>query len=231
MTFFSLASSSAGNAYLVSDGETTLLFECGLSMMKLKKAAGFRLYEVAACFITHEHDDHSHAAAQLIRAGVPVFMSEGTARALQLPDAELVDYTRPVRLGALRVLPFRVWHDAAEPVGYLLDDLRTKERLLFATDTRNLNYIVPGLTEIAIECNYDDQALALSQRIHESVRARIRHTHMDVEACIRYLHRLDLSRVARIWLLHLSDRHSRENEWRERFQREFPGIDIQICPR
>lgn len=231
MTFVSLASSSAGNAYLVSDGKTTILLECGLTMPKLKKATGFRLSEVAACFITHEHADHSHAAKLLHRAGIPVFMSEGTARALEFPDAEIVEYDRPTQIGALRVLPFPVWHDSAEPIGYLIEDGRTGERLLFAADTRNLNLIVPALTYIAIECNYDDRSLALSERINPKLRERIRHTHMEVNDVIRYLHKLDLSGCLRIFLLHLSDSHSREVEWLGLFQSEFPGIEITICAK
>ena len=231
MTFVSLASSSAGNAYLVSDGETTILLECGLTMPKLKKATRFRLHEVAACFITHEHADHSHAAKLLPRASIPVYMSEGTARALDYPDADLVEYNRPTRIGALRVLPFRVWHDAAEPVGYLIEDTRTRERLLFAADTRNLDWIVPRLTYVAVECNYDDEALGHSQRINPKLRERIRHTHMEVGDVIRYLHKLDLSGCLRIFLLHLSDSHSREAEWLHRFQKEFPGIEITICAK
>lgn len=41
MTFTSLASSSRGNAYVVSDGETTLLLECGLSFRELQKRLGY----------------------------------------------------------------------------------------------------------------------------------------------------------------------------------------------
>ena len=148
MTFRSLASSSKGNAYMVSDGETVLLLECGLPYKKLAEKSGFTLMDTTACFVTHEHKDHSRAAGQLIRHGVPVYMSEGTARALELWDAEIIEPNVPIMVGAFRVMAFRVAHDAADPVGYLIDDTRTGERLMFAADTRSLSYIVPRLTYI-----------------------------------------------------------------------------------
>ena len=58
MIFHSLASSSKGNAYLVTDVETTILIECGISYKQLEKRTGYQMAQIAACFITHEHDDH-----------------------------------------------------------------------------------------------------------------------------------------------------------------------------
>lgn len=229
LTFRSLASSSKGNAYLVSDGETVLLLECGLPYKKLAEKSGFTLMDTTACFVTHEHKDHSRAAGQLIRHGVPVYMSEGTARALELWDAEVIEPDKPVTFGALRVMAFRVSHDAADPVGYLIDDTRTGERLFFAADTRGLSYIVPRLTYIAVECNYEESLLAASQRIPESLKNRIRHSHFEVEDVIRWLKKQDLSHVMTIYLLHLSAGNSRAAAWQTRFVREFPGIEIQIC--
>ena len=81
MTFTSLASSSRGNAYVVSDGETTLLLECGLSFKELQKRLGYGVADITACLVSHEHQDHAKAAAQMLKAGVPVYMSEGTAAA------------------------------------------------------------------------------------------------------------------------------------------------------
>ena len=43
MIFTSLASSSHGNCYVVSDGETAILLECGISFRRIKKGLGFDL--------------------------------------------------------------------------------------------------------------------------------------------------------------------------------------------
>lgn len=71
MKFTSLASSSHGNAYIVSDRETRLLLECGLSRKKLQQLAGFKLSGFDACLVSHEHKDHSACVAALISAGIP----------------------------------------------------------------------------------------------------------------------------------------------------------------
>jgi len=228
--FRSLASSSRGNAYLVSDSDTTLLLECGVTYQTLERKTGFQLSRVNACFITHEHQDHCKAAAQLLRRGFPVYASEGTAEALQLPDIELIQIGVPVVIGALRIMAFPVMHDAAQPVGYLIDDTRTKERLFFSADTRGLNYIISHPTYIAVECNYEESVLAAKTKIPDRLKDRIRHTHFEVHDVIRWLKKQDLTGVLTIWLLHLSAGNSREAAWNALFHREFPGIDIRICP-
>lgn len=229
LTFRSLASSSKGNAYLVSSGETTLLLECGIPYKKLSERSGFQITRLSACFVTHDHNDHILSAGKLIRMGIPVYMTEGTAREENLLDAEIIEPNIPIMVGVFRVMAFRVAHDAADPVGYLIDDTQTGERLIFAADTRNLSYIVPRLTYIAVECNYEESLLAESQRIPESLKTRIRHSHFEVEDVIRWIKKQDLSRVRIIYLLHLSAGNSRASEWHARFSREFPGIEIKIC--
>lgn len=229
MIFRSLASSSKGNAYLIGDTDTTILLECGISYKQLEKRTGFQMANIAACFITHEHKDHCAAAEQLIKHGIPLYASEGTARALDLGEVEIIIPGEPVMLGALRVMAFPVTHDAAQPVGYLVDDARTKERLFFAADTRGLHYKVEHPTYIAVECNYEESLLGRSDRIPSVLKERIRHSHFEVNDVIKWLHKQDLSGVLTIWLLHLSAGNSRAEAWQRRFEREFPGISIRIC--
>ena len=53
MRFTALASSSAGNAYIVDDSETRILLECGISHRKLKQLSGFSLSQFSACLVSH----------------------------------------------------------------------------------------------------------------------------------------------------------------------------------
>ena len=50
-----LASSSMGNSYLVSDGETSLLLDAGISYKRIQKGGGFKTHEIQGCLISHEH--------------------------------------------------------------------------------------------------------------------------------------------------------------------------------
>ena len=59
MKLIPLASSSHGNAYLVEDGTTCLLIECGVSWKKLQKLTGFGVSGIAGCLISHEHKDQT----------------------------------------------------------------------------------------------------------------------------------------------------------------------------
>ena len=231
MTFTSIASSSKGNAYVVSDGDTTLLMECGLPIKELQKRLGYRLTGITACLVSHEHQDHAKSAAQLLKRGVPVYMSYGTAEKHKdnMDTARIIQAGEELVFGALRVKAFRTFHNTPEPLGFLIWDVRTGERLLFAVDTANLAVQAEGLTRIAVECNYEESLLQRSERIPDKLKERIRHSHFEIDDVIRWLKKQDLSKVLTVYLLHLSAANSRVGAWQARFTREFPGIDFVVC--
>lgn len=196
------ASSSKGNLFTISDGQTRLLLEAGLSVKQIRRAVGFQLADYAACFITHEHSDHSRGARGLIEMGLPCYMTPGTAGALGLNVARYIKPGEAVQVGTLAVSPIQTKHDAAQPVGYVID-AANGERIVFAIDTAYITMRVPKLTEIAIECNYSEELLRNSD-MPERLRARIRASHMSLERVLAFLAANDLSRVRKITLLHLS---------------------------
>lgn len=236
LTFTSLASSSAGNAYLVEDGESRLLIECGLPFRRLKKLLGFDVPGLCGCLVTHEHQDHARSAGELLKSGVPVWASQGTAEALEneliteLPVREDGAYI-PFRVGSFSVLPFRTWHDAKEPVGYLVRGAGG-EKLAFATDTVNLNLRFPGAAILALECNYAADILERRTKLPEKVRHRITNSHMELCTLCGYLEGQDLSACREIWLLHLSDACSDEGRFVYEVRRRVPkGVAVAACPK
>lgn len=237
MRFEALASSSHGNAYIVSDRDTRVLLECGMSHKKLKELTGHRLSEIDACLISHEHKDHSGCAEKVIRDGIPTYMSQGTAEALGLEGAVLdaavaMEHGEQFSVGTVDIVPFAVFHDAKEPLGFLLRSRLDGESVAFATDTVNLAYRFPEVTILAIEANYDDEMLSRCDRMPEKVKHRIRNTHMEIGTLCRYLSEQNLSKCREIWLLHLSDATSREWEFVRKVRKCVPNhVHVEVCGR
>lgn len=232
MRFESLASSSSGNAYIVSDNDTRILLECGVSHKKLQKLSGFSLSEFQACLVSHEHKDHAKSALELISRGMEVYMSQGTADALETDAVQLIENMEQFNVGSLDIVPFTTFHDAKEPLGFLIKSRVDGDVLAFATDTVNLRYKFPGLNILAIEANYDKHILERCEKMPEKVRYRITNSHMEIDTLCDYLRSLDLSQCREIHLLHLSDATSHEGHFINKVARAVPpGIQVTACEK
>ncbi len=211
----SIASSSAGNCYLIDDGESPLLIECGVPIRRIKEALNFRLSSVHGCLLSHEHGDHAGAAKDILAAGIDVFTSRGTARELGIEGHHCFRPLIPkvvAKAGRWIVAPFGTIHDAAEPLGFFLAaDHGHGERLAFLTDSAYSPVRFPGVNYLMVECNYSDDVLRKNVRkgvISEARRRRIMHSHFGLENVLEMLRANDLGRLREIHLIHLSDQNA-----------------------
>jgi len=220
----SLASSSKGNAYHITDGYTPLLLECGLPIKQLQQKLNYRLSDVQGCLITHEHNDHSKAIKDILKLGIDCYMSAGTKEAIGSNHHRLneIYHSIPFVIGTWKILPFKVFHDAAQPVGYLLAN-RAGDKLLFATDTYFIRYKFPGLTHIMVECNYSEEILNKNVErgiVPVEMKRRLLRSHFSLENVREFLKVNDLNKVEEIHLLHLSDKNSDQ----AMFKRDIQGL-------
>lgn len=229
-----LGSSSAGNAYRVTDGHTSLLLEAGIRFKDIQRALEFRLSDIAGCLVTHDHGDHSKSIKDLMKAGINVYTGQGTADILGISGHRL----RPVvarqqfTIGTWTILPFEVEHDAAEPLGFILAN-RSGDKLLFATDTYYIRYRFTGLTHIMVECNYSMSILReniTAGRVPAVMKNRLLRSHFSLENVKEFLRANDLQRVQEIWLLHLSDNNSDEELFKREIQ-ALTGKQVMIAKR
>ena len=141
--------------------------------------------------------------------GIPVYCSEGTAAKLGISGASgcnsKILHIHRFDIGTIAVLPFSMYHDAAEPLGWLLESFHTGERLVFLTDTSRAEYVFPPLDHILIECNHMGAESMVDTNAYQA--QRVIDNHLSLQECIAFLTHQDLSRVQDIRLLHISRRH------------------------
>ena len=226
MKIKSIASSSKGNAYLISDFQTTVLIECGISLKELKRKTNFIVPGVIdSCLISHEHGHHSKSLKDLLNAGVRCYALKEVFEAKAINNhhrAKRLKHLKQIDIGTFKIITLEMNHDVPW-VGFLIYSVVTNEKLLFATDTYMIKYAFHGLDYIMIEANYDIELVE-----EDAQRKRLIQSHMSIDTTIQYLKSIDLSKVKRIYLMHLSGRHSNEEDFKRRVQAAM-GKVVEVC--
>jgi phosphoribosyl 1,2-cyclic phosphodiesterase len=227
-----LASGSKGNCYKISDGSLALLLEAGITYKEILKGLNFNMTDIEGCLLTHSHKDHSKAIEDIIKAGIDVYMSEGTKEEIGLTGhrIKVIKAKEQFKIDRWTILPFDVEHDTIEPLGFLVAN-QTGEKLLYATDTYYIRYKFNGLTHIMVECNYSLDILNKNIEqgiIPQELKNRLLRSHFSLENVKEFLKANDLSKVKQIWLLHLSDNNSDAERFKREIQ-ELTGKEVYIA--
>ncbi|NTU71384.1 MAG: MBL fold metallo-hydrolase [Coriobacteriia bacterium] len=235
-----LGSGSSGNATAVSDGETTLLIDCGFSAREVSRRmtlAGLIADDVSAILLTHEHLDHLRGVDVFARRhACAVHATRGTRMAAGLDHlpGEVVTVVagEPIRIGTLSVVPFRTSHDSAEPVGYLIES-DAGERFGLATDTGVLTAeAAEALSDVdilGIESNHD--LLMLEQGPYPAfLKRRIRSAegHLSNPDAADALERLASGRLRRVFALHRSDTNNTPSLAKRALVARLTAIDLGV---
>lgn len=216
-----LASGSAGNAALLATSTTRILIDAGISRRKLRRRveeAGLPNLGLSAVCLTHEHTDHSgHAAKISDEYGCPVYLSDGTAEAMEangsppLMRKECFDPGEAFSVGDITVTPFQVPHDAKDPVGFRFE--ANGVCLAFALDLGRLTTLIRERFRdcrcLVLEANYDVERLRESfypWEIKQRIQGGTGHLSNDN---IRDFLRADFDGAAKdIVLAHLSENNN-----------------------
>lgn len=167
MEFYTLASSSGGNAALLRYEGTSVLLDAGISARRIRQALarlGTSPDELDAVLVTHEHTDHVSGIATLTKQyDIPVFASRGTARFLRCPlsTVRVFDAGDAFSVGELTIRSFRTSHDAADSVDYRVDAPDGSAGALTDTGyvTDEAAEALAGVDLLLLEANHDVETL------------------------------------------------------------------------
>lgn len=227
MRFVSIASGSSGNCIYIGSDDTHILVDAGISNKRIEKGLqeiGLKGGELSGIVITHEHSDHTKGLGVLARRyGVPIYSTKetleeiGNMKSLGEYDKQLL---HPIQadvdflIGDLEIKPFRIDHDAANPVAYRVGHGR--KSVAVATDMGHYTqYTVDhlqGLDALLLESNHDIKMLETGPYPYYLKRRILSdHGHLSNENAGRLLNHILHDGLKKILLGHLS----KENNYDE----------------
>ena len=227
MRFVSIASGSSGNCIYVGTEKANILVDAGISNKRIEQGLneiGVKGSELSCIVITHEHSDHVRGLGVLARKhGVPIYGTAETLREIQgmgslgkmpgelfhpvLPEVEF-------SIGDLKLLPFSIDHDAANPVAYRISQGR--KQVAVATDMGHYDQHIidhlQGLDALLLESNHDVRMLETGPYPYY-LKRRIMgdHGHLSNETAGRLLNYILHDHLKAVLLGHLS----KENNYAE----------------
>ena len=210
-----LASGSKGNAIYISDGNTAILIDAGLSATEIKrrlKSRGLNPKDLNAILVTHEHSDHIQAVSVLSRQlKLPIYLSRNIAKKVSsrnsLHEIRTFNSGSTFQINNLAVHPFAVSHDAVDPVGFTIG--QNGSRIGVATDlgaiTTHVKENLKHCHLLILEANHDPDMLIngpypwyLKRRIQSASG------HLSNEQSKRLLMELQHEGLEHVILAHLS---------------------------
>ena len=226
MNITCLASSSAGNCYLIKTDSDAFLLEAGIKRHQIvsnlmRQKTPMTITRLSGVAVTHHHGDHARSAAELGSYNIPIFASPETLKLAQVkshqyPIITVDGWSRIINIGqSLELTAFELEHNNSDGTaclgnyGYILYDKIANERLLFINDCKLVkwDFSKSKFDYIMIECNHNDELL--DRKDIQIVRTA--QSHMSLATCKLTLSKMDLSNTQAIYLMHMSDGNCDQN--------------------
>ena len=174
--FCSLYSGSSGNSLFVESENTKLLVDAGVSSKKIETALTNLEIDpssINGILITHEHSDHIKGLGTFAKKfNLPVYVNQKTLDAMpnqkdkiSEKNIKIIKNEEKFEIGDLKIKPFSIPHDAANPCGFNI--IHDNKKISIATDIGHMtNGIIKNLEDsifIMLEANYDPEVLKFSK--------------------------------------------------------------------
>lgn len=224
LVFCPLFSGSTGNCCFAAAHDVCILVDAGGSAARIEAAlrqVGASLRQIDGVLITHEHIDHIQGVGVLARKGLKIYANEATWQAMLL-SGKLGEIPRGSRvvfgtshsfgLGRLGITPLPISHDAADPVGFVIQGGR--RRIALITDTGHLPPAVEeetlGADILMLESNHDIALLEANAHYPLQLKRRIlgNKGHLSNDAAAQILPRYAAAGTTHIVLAHLSQENN-----------------------
>lgn len=203
-----LGTGSKGNCYaLVDKLGNILLLDVGIPVKEIKIGIDFQISKVVGALLSHTHKDHSLAAYDLDKMGIPII-----APYMGKPKT---DYLKGfvVRYFALTDSEGRFVHSNADgsecPVyGFFITSDVEPLRMVYITDCEFCKYRFSELDTLLLGINYMDSKIDNEE---ETKKRHILNGHMSLDTGVEFIKVCDREKTLRnVVICHMSESNSDE---------------------
>lgn len=170
------------------------------------------------------HQDHVKSLDYFINLGIPCYGNKDVCSihkgCIELPKVLKVD--------GFKIQTFELVHNA--PTNAFVIDTDDGIRILYCTDTKRIPKKVKGVHYIAIECNYDQDAIIDNEMDGVFTKSKPEN-HQSLCECARYLKAIDKVNLQCIVLWHMSMTNIDENKAVDTIKREVGFDNVVVADR
>ena len=244
---YSFSSSSSGNCNLLVCGETKILIDFGISVLRLRRnlqELSMDISDLSAILLTHEHIDHVKGIKTFVKKhNIPIYATRGTAEAIYstIPEARghVFEYfgDEMLQIDDITVETFLTPHDAEESVGFIFKT--SGLHFGYATDLgfvpRAVEKKLNGCVTALLESNHDVYMLQTGPYpYYLKQRVRGARGHLSNDDCACLAANLAKNGTRRFLLAHLSetnnDPYLARRTCLEAVHSENPECEIFVLP-
>lgn len=202
-----LGSGSSGNCYLLQSKTETLILDCGIPIMEIKKGLNFDISKVVGVLCTHSHKDHSLSLKDFENMGISCMKPyESEVAGGMLGNFKVMQFELTNRDG-------RWMHTNADGTecpcyGFLIIHPELG-KMLYITDTELVKWTFKDINHILISCNYQKKYV---DGENAAKRNHVLRGHMELETVKEFVKVNNSASLRNVILCHLSHENANAEE-------------------
>ena len=211
-----IGTGSSGNCYSLTDSNgKILLLDLGLNVREIQRGIGYRISDVVAAVVTHNHKDHSKSVKDFEEMGIPVFKPyEDTEerKSVQYGDFKIISF--PLTNADGRYMHTNADGSECACYGFLITH-KELGKMLYITDTELVKWRFKGINHILISCNYQKKYLSDD----DGKRNHVLRGHMELETVKEFVKANKSDNLQTVILCHMSHDNAEPLEMVEEVQK------------
>lgn len=217
MQLIVVGSGSSGNSYVLTNGKESLVVECGLPFIEVKKRLDFNIKPIVGVVCSHEHTDHYKYAKEYELAGKKIFApfkNEGKLK---------------IQFEGFKIQAFPLVH-SVPCYGFLISHA-DMGKLLFITDTEYVpqNFSKVKVNHLLCEMNYCKDLV--SETENQAKHMHVLSGHMEKNTTLKFINEcINIEYLETVVLCHLSRDNADPDDFRRSVEYET-GIPVYVAKK